>query len=145
MPVTGPRFISFTLALAVAAGCSDKPWYAEGSLGNAEAADASGTEPGDDPEMLPCENVLSDSEAARRNVQPGDSTVNRLDVEANGGFSWNDAAVDAARLRQYLELVSQMTPPPTLIVAFEPAVMPSARREVADLLRSSLQCRPEGL
>ena len=149
--MTRSRFAWAILAL-LAAACSDRPEAegpeADGNVGKAElrpgVGGAKGVPQPDAPDLAECGNVVLEEEAARGD-RSGDPVVNRLDVKANGRFGWNDAEIDRGTLVQYLEVVSTMTPSPTLVISFEADVKPSERREVSELIGTNLYCRPRGI
>jgi hypothetical protein len=148
--MTRLRFGWATLAL-MAAACSANPEAegpeAEGNFGKAElrpgVGGAKGMAQPDAPDLAECGNVILEEEGARQDHSG--LVVNRLEVKADGRFGWNDAEIDRATLVQYLEVVSTMTPSPTLVVSFEADVKPSEQREVSELIGTNLYCRPRGL
>lgn len=144
-----PGLVWAAFSLLILAACSDKPWSAVGNESHAtltaDAAGASVVPRAGEPDLPPCTHVLSQAEAASRDGALDAPVVNRLDVKASGRLNWNDAEIDATQLRQYLGLVSQMTPTPMLIVSFETDAKTPVRREIADAVTASFHCRPEGI
>lgn len=59
---------------------------------------------------------------------PVDPVKNQIIIQANGVVLWNGAPVDMVRLRQYLEITTQMNPVPELHL--QP--FPDARYELVD-------------
>lgn len=141
--MSGRRFGWPAVALLFATACSDMLPGVDGNVLNAPV-DASDMQQSVEDDLPACSNVLTSAEAERQDRTDG-SAVNRLEVRANGRFGWNDSEIDAATLGQYLELVSQMTPEPTLVVTFESGVTPSARSDLAKLIGQTLNCRAEAI
>jgi hypothetical protein len=127
------------LTLSFAMACSERSQ----DPGNASAAaDRQNNVTGEASDLVPCDQVLSEAQWAQRDRGPAGRAVNALVLKANGRFRWNGAEIDATVLRQYLDLVSTMTPSPMLVVSVEPGVKESQRRETRGLIGESLQCQP---
>ena len=140
------RLVAAAFSLLFVSACWDRPAATQGEQNNAEPSPAAGgrVEPAAEP-LDPCANVLVESKAAPRDPPVDGASLNRLDVKGDGRLVWNGAEIDAATLRQYVELLSQMTPEPTLVVSLEDPAPAAARREIAEAVRASFHCRVEGL
>jgi len=69
-----------------------------------------------------------------------DGQTNRVMVTAAGEFTWNGAPVDDIRLRQYLDIVGQMSPMPVTVVSMEPGASPAAVATLRSAIGRALNC-----
>ena len=89
--------------------------------------------------LPPCGDVYSEAAAAA--LPRDDRQRNSLAVSASGEYLWNGAAVDAVRLRQYLDIVATMSPTPLTVVSVAPGAPPGAVDALREVIGRSLNCR----
>lgn len=86
-----------------------------------------------------CTDVLTERDA--RDQPPGEGQqVNRIVVTASGEIQWNGVAVDAVRLRQYLDIVRTMAPQPRTVVRIEPGAPAGATAQVGEVVSLAMNC-----
>ena len=140
------RLVVAAISLFFVSACWERPASPPGEQNNGGPAPAAGgrVDPAAEP-LDPCANVLLEAKAAPQNPPADGAALNRLDLKADGRLVWNGAEIDTPTLRQYVELLSQMTPEPTLIISLEDSTPAAARIELAEAVRDNFHCRIEGL
>jgi len=95
-------------------------------------------------EAEPCRNVISEA-LAQRGTSPGQPApaVNQLAISGREGISWNEAAIDRVRLRQFLDISSTMRPAPLLVVRVRSGADPAHVQSIREAVYLGLSCRAE--
>jgi hypothetical protein len=86
-----------------------------------------------------CRGVYSEQEA-REAPERGMQQSNRLTVTAAGAILWNDTPIDAVRLRQYLDIVMQMSPRPRTVVRMDPGAPAAQIEAVSGAISGAMNC-----
>jgi hypothetical protein len=86
-----------------------------------------------------CNDVFAARDARDLPVAEGQQT-NRIVVTARGEIQWNGTAVDAVRLRQYLDIVRTMAPQPRTVVTVEPGAPPAVAAQVGEAISRAMNC-----
>lgn len=94
------------------------------------------------PATAACQDVVPEAELGSSG---GERTVNRLVVGPQASITWNGAAVNAVRLRQYLDYTAVMNPRPMLTTRVDPAADPAATQSARDAIVRALGCSPARL
>ena len=90
-----------------------------------------------------CGLALGEWGAEAPGFQPPNLPVrNRLAVDRTGAFVWNGTRVAADSVRQYLEITTQMSPPPVFKIEAHPAAPCAAVAEAVAIADDVLDCTP---
>jgi hypothetical protein len=88
----------------------------------------------------PCTNVFNERDMAGR-ARREDEVRNTIAVTASGTYLWNGAELNAVTLRQYLDIVSTMSPVPVTVVRVDPGAPPASVETVRDTIGRALNCQ----
>ncbi len=70
-----------------------------------------------------------------------DPIANRITLQADDQYGWNEGPIAFETLRQYLEITATMVPPPMLVVGLGPDDNCERVRQLVNMIEETVDCR----